>query len=60
MFKPAFTYFLFHFLCKVAFEGIVGNGFQGDIAIDDISVGQCSDQGKLHSDEIECYLTKVS
>ena len=29
------------------FEGVVGNGYQGDIAIDDVAVtaGPCSGQG---------------
>jgi hypothetical protein len=31
------------------FEGVVGNGYQGDIAIDDVSVkaGPCSGQGEI-------------
>ena len=37
-------------LLKIAFEGIIRNGFQGDIAIDDVSIGTCSDTGtrRLH------------
>ena len=34
---------------QVVFEGVVGNGYQGDIAIDDISMtqGNCPLPGKL-------------
>ena len=41
--------FEYHLL-QVVFEGVIGNGYQGDIAIDDISVmnGKCSSPGKFH------------
>lgn len=34
---------------QVVFEGVIGGGFQGDIAIDDISItkGQCQLPGNL-------------
>ncbi|KAK3732283.1 hypothetical protein QZH41_014417 [Actinostola sp. cb2023] len=37
---------IFDFLSQLSFEGIRGSGFLGDIAIDDVSVGQCSGQGQ--------------
>ena len=38
-----------HRLFQVVFEGVVGNGYQGDIAVDDISIlnGKCLDPGLL-------------
>ncbi len=37
------------FLCQVVFEGIRGNGFEGDIAIDDVSVtkGKCKQKDSV-------------
>lgn len=36
-------------LCQVVFEGIRGNGFEGDIAIDDVSVtkGKCKQKDSV-------------
>lgn len=41
--------FLCVFLCQVVFEGIRGNGFEGDIAIDDVSVtkGKCKQKDSV-------------
>ncbi|XP_055957693.1 MAM and LDL-receptor class A domain-containing protein 2 [Patella vulgata] len=41
---------------QVVFEGVVGNGYLGDIAIDDISVvdGACADQGECDFEKDFC------
>ena len=46
---------------QLVFEGVVGNGYQGDVAIDDISVksGACNSQGKLLILFLTCDLKKL-
>ncbi|KAI7805265.1 putative MAM domain-containing glycosylphosphatidylinositol anchor protein 1-like [Triplophysa rosa] len=47
---------------QVIFEGIRGNGFEGDIAIDDVSVtkGKCKQQDNVDKTDRKCFLSDRS
>ena len=48
------------FFIKIVFEGIRGNGYQGDIAIDDIKLtdGQCAGAGTCDFEKDTCGWTQ--